>query len=91
MTKYAGAIIKAYYFEDKVTGKRRNTAVFARSAESAKAKLVRPPADRAKVYAVREVKPGEAKGGRWSRLRADGKSPEQSRIGKGQGFGPPRI
>jgi hypothetical protein len=90
MSRYAGAKIKAYYFEDKVSGKRRNTAVFARSAESAKEKLTRPPADRAKVYAVRDVKPGEGAGGRWSRIRADGKGPGESEHGKGRGFGPPR-
>ena len=90
MSRYAGAKIKAYYFEDKVSGKRRNTAVFARSAEAAKEKLVRPPADRAKVYAVRDVKPGEGAGGRWSRIRADGKGPDASTHGKGRGYGPPR-
>lgn len=88
--RLAGAKIKAYFFEDKVSGKRRNTAVFARSADAAKEKLVRPPADRARVYAVRDVKPGEGAGGRWSRIRADGKGPEASSMGKGRGFGPPR-
>jgi hypothetical protein len=90
MSRYAGAKIKAYYFEDKVSGKRRNTAVFARSAEEAKKNITRPPADRARVYAVRDKKPDEDSGGRWSRIRADGKGPEESRHGKGRGFGPPR-
>jgi hypothetical protein len=88
--RLAGAKIRAYYFEDTKTKKRRNTAVFARSADAAKEKLVRPPADRARVYAVRHVKPGEGAGGRWSRIRADGKGPGESEHGKGRGFGPPR-
>jgi hypothetical protein len=39
---------------------------------------------------VRDKKPDEDSGGRWSRLRADGKGPESSSLGKGRGFGPPR-
>ena len=88
--RYAGSKMKAYYFEDTRTGKKRNTAVFGTSAAAAKARLVRPPKEHARVYSVRTPKPGEGAGGRWSRIRADGKSPEQSSMGKGRGFGPPR-
>jgi hypothetical protein len=88
--RYAGSKMKAYYFEDKRSGKKRNTAVFATSAESAKDKLTRPPAEHARVYAVRTPEKGEGAGGRWSRIRADGKSPSKSSLGKGRGFGPPR-
>lgn len=90
MSRLAGAKIKAYFFEDTKTKKRRNTAVFASSAEAAKEKLVRPPADRARVYAVRDTKSGEAAGGKWSRIRADGLPPGKSQHGTGRGYGPPR-
>lgn len=84
------AKVKAYYFKDKITGKRRNTAVFATSAKAARAKLRRPSPKRAVVYAVRTPKAGEGRGGRWSRIRADGRSPAKSRLGRGRGFGPRR-
>jgi hypothetical protein len=81
---------KAYYFKDKVSGTKRNTPVFATSAAAAKKKLRRPSPEKAVVYAVRSPKAGEAKGGKWSRIRADGKSPTKSKMGKGRGFGPKR-
>ncbi|MGL5720306.1 MAG: hypothetical protein ACRCYP_05895 [Alphaproteobacteria bacterium] len=84
------AKIKGYYFKDKKTGKKRNTAVFATSAGAAKKKLRRPSAENAVVYSVRTPKAGETKGGKWSRVRADGKSPKKSKYGKGRGFGPKR-
>lgn len=77
---------KAYYFESKSTGRKRNTAVFASSAEAAKDKLKRPSPDDAKVYAVRDLNPTEkkqTKTGAWSRVRASGKSAEQDPRGKG--------
>ena len=90
MSNYAGSKTKAYYFKDKRTGKERNTAVFATSAAAAKEKLNRPPKEHAVVSAVRTPKPGEGKGGRWSRIRKDGKSPDKSAHGRGRAFGPPR-
>jgi hypothetical protein len=89
MSKYAGQTL-AYYFKDKRTGKVRNTAVFATNAEAAKNKLRRPAPEHAVVDTVRRVQPGEGKDGRWSRIRKDGKSPEQSAHGHGRGYGPPR-
>jgi hypothetical protein len=82
--------VKAYYFESKSTGKKRNTPVMATSASAAKSKLKRPAAGDAKVYAVRSPKPNETRGGKWSRVRADGKSPTKSKLGKGRGYGPRR-
>lgn len=79
--------VKAYYFEDTSTGRKRNTAVFAESAEQAKKKLKRPSPDRARVYKVRsllETEKQDLKTGRWSRIRASGKTPEQDP--RGQGF-----
>jgi hypothetical protein len=90
MSRYAGSKIKAYYFKDKVTGKKRNTAAFGTSAADAKEGITRPSPDRAVVYKVRTPEPGEGAGGRWSRIRADGRSPATSSLGKGRGFGPPR-
>ena len=84
------AKMKAYYLKSKSTGKKRNTAVFATSAKAAKAKSRRPSGSDAVVYAVRTPKAGETRGGKWSRVRADGKSPAKSRLGKGRGFGPKR-
>ena len=81
--------IKAYYFKDKVTGKERNTPVFATSAAAAKKKLRRPSPDNAVVSAVRTPQSGEGVKG-WSRVRKDGKGPEASKHGKGRGFGPKR-
>jgi hypothetical protein len=76
--------MKAYFFEDKRTGKKRNTAIFANSAKEAKEKLKRPSPKYAKVYAVRQAKPGEGKNGQWSRLGPDGKTIKSH----GRGFGP---
>ena len=84
------AKIKAYYLQSKKTGRKRNTPVMATSAKAAKAKSRRPSGSDAKVYAVRTPKAGETRGGKWSRVRADGKSPAKSRLGKGRGFGPKR-
>ncbi len=78
---------KLYFFKDKDTGKKRNTGVHASSAGEAKAKLKRPPKEKAVVYAVREKK---GTGSGWDRTRADGKGPKTSALGKGRGFGPPR-
>lgn len=84
------AKMKAYYLKSKSTGRKRNTAVFATSAKAAKAKSRRPSGSDAVVYAVRTPKAGETRGGKWSRVRADGKSPAKSRLGKGRGYGPKR-
>jgi hypothetical protein len=81
MSKYAGSTTKAYYF------KGRNTAVMATSAKQAREKKKRGGDE---IVTVRKLKPGEAKGGKWSRLRRDGKPPEKSAYGKGRGYGPPR-
>jgi hypothetical protein len=78
---------KLFFFKDKVTGKVRNTGVDAESASAAKAKLKRPPKERAVVAKVL-TKSKVSKG--WDRTRMDGKSPAKSAHGKGRGFGPPR-
>lgn len=80
--------IKAYYLQKG--GKKRNTPVFATSAAEAKKKAKRPKGPGVTVYAVRTPKAGETKGGKWSRVRADGKGPHASRMGKGSGYGPKR-
>jgi hypothetical protein len=82
--------IKAYYFKSRSTGKERNTAVLAESADAARAKLRRPAPKDAVVVAVRSLQPEEAKGGKWSRIRKDGKTPAKSAYGKGRGYGPRR-
>lgn len=84
------AKMKAYYVKSRKTGRKRNTAIFATSAKAAKAKSRRPAPSDAVVYAVRTPKAGETRGGKWSRVRADGKSPAKSRLGRGRGFGPKR-
>lgn len=81
---------KAYYFRDKRTGKERNTPVIAMTLAQARELLRRPSPEHAEVISVRKLKPGEAKDGRWSRIRRDGKSPEESKYGHGRGFGPAR-
>lgn len=78
---------KLFFFKDKVTGKTRNTGVHADSAAAAKAKLKRPPKERAVVAKVL-TKAKVSKG--WDRTRANGKSPKASALGKGRGYGPPR-
>lgn len=79
----------AYYFMDPRTGQKRNTAVFAPSLAAAKRKLRRPSPKVAKCYKRRKPKPGEIKAGIWSRVRPDGKGPNESRY-TGAGFGPKR-
>jgi hypothetical protein len=78
---------KLFFFKDRATGKVRNTGVHAETASAAKAKLKRPPKERAVVAKVLS-KPKVGKG--WDRTRIDGKSPGKSAHGKGRGFGPPR-
>jgi hypothetical protein len=82
--------MKAYYFKDKTTGRKRNTAIFATSASAARKKLKRPAPANAVVYAVRTPQTGEGAHGHWSRIRADGRTPQTSRLGHGRGFGPRR-
>jgi hypothetical protein len=79
--RHAGSAMRAYFFEDSRTGKKRNTPVFATSASAAKDKLTRPSPEHARVYASRKPYPGEGKGGRWSRKGPTGKIKEH-----GKGF-----
>ncbi len=75
---------KLYFFEG------RNTGVVARTAKEARARKKRGGQ---KIVAVREMTDDERERGlrgEWIRTRRDGKSPEQSRYGKGRGQGPPR-
>jgi len=81
---YKNAKNKLYYFEG------RNTGVVASSAAEAK-KNKSQGGD--KIVAVREMTDAERKqglAGKWIRTRRDGKSPNKSEYGKGQGYGPPR-
>lgn len=80
--------VRAYYLKVK-GGKEYNTPVFASSARQAKQKA-QFKAERLIVVSVRTPKPGEGKGGGWSRIRKDGKSPAKSKYGKGRGNGPSR-
>jgi hypothetical protein len=67
-----------------------NTGIAARSEAEARAKKKRGGDE---LVAVREPSESDRKAmaaGRWVRTRRDGKSPEQSKYGKGRGYGPPR-
>lgn len=76
---------KLYYFAG------RNTGIAATSAANARKKIKRAVGGKkAKLIGTRTPKPGEMKGGKWSRIRLDGKSPSKSKYGKGRGQGPPR-
>ena len=75
---------KAYYF------KGRNTPILATSAAAAR-KAKRRGGD--EIVSVRQLSAADKKAaasGRWVRTRRDGKSPGQSKYGKGRGYGPPR-
>lgn len=81
---------KLYFFEDKKTGKKRNTGVIASSAALAKAKLKRPSSESARIYKVRKLTATEKKvasRGGWVRGRADGSKPSGDRK---RGYGPKR-
>ena len=75
---------KLYFF------KGRNTAVVAPNASEARSRKKRGGEE---IVAVRTPSASDQKAiseGRWVRTRKDGKSPEQSKFGKGRGYGPPR-
>jgi hypothetical protein len=75
---------RLYYF------KGRNTGIAARSAEEARKKKKRGGDELVAVRTPNETERSQMARGIWVRTRRDGKSPGQSRYGKGRGQGPAR-
>jgi len=75
---------RLYYF------KGRNTGIAARSAEEARKKKKRGGDELVAVRTPSDSERGQMARGVWVRTRRDGKSPGQSRYGKGRGQGPAR-
>jgi hypothetical protein len=75
---------RLYYF------KGRNTGIAARSAEEARKKKKRGGDELVAVRTPSDSEKSQMARGVWVRTRRDGKSPGQSRYGKGRGQGPAR-
>ncbi|NDG71154.1 MAG: hypothetical protein EBY32_07585 [Proteobacteria bacterium] len=75
---------RLYYF------KGRNTGIAARSAEEARKKKKRGGDELVAVRTPSDSERSQMARGVWVRTRRDGKSPGQSRYGKGRGQGPAR-
>jgi hypothetical protein len=75
---------KLYYF------KGRNTGIAARSADEARKKKKRGGDELVAVRTPNKTERSQMARGIWVRTRRDGKSPGQSRYGKGRGQGPAR-
>jgi hypothetical protein len=75
---------RLYYF------KGRNTGIAARSAEEARKKKKRGGDELVAVRTPNDTERSQMARGVWVRTRRDGKSPGQSRYGKGRGQGPAR-
>jgi hypothetical protein len=75
---------RLYYF------KGRNTGIAARSAEEARKKKKRGGDELVAVRTPSDTERSQMARGIWVRTRRDGKSPGQSRYGKGRGQGPAR-
>ena len=75
---------RLYYF------KGRNTGIAARSAEEARKKKKRGGDELVAVRTPSATEKSQMSRGIWVRTRRDGKSPGQSRYGKGRGQGPAR-
>jgi len=75
---------RLYYF------KGRNTGIAARSAEEARSKKKRGGDELVAVRTPSDSEKSQMARGVWVRTRRDGKSPGQSRYGKGRGQGPAR-
>jgi len=75
---------RLYYF------KGRNTGIAARSAEEARSKKKRGGDELVAVRTPNATEKSQMARGVWVRTRRDGKSPGQSRYGKGRGQGPAR-
>jgi len=77
---------KAYWFEDKDTGKTRRTPSLGSSLEDAKSRLKRPAKDKAKVKRSRTLTPEEEKRARRGDWVKGAESKGDNRSGRG--FGP---
>jgi hypothetical protein len=75
---------RLYYF------KGRNTGIAAKSVEEARSKKKRGGDELVAVRTPSDSERGQMARGVWVRTRRDGKSPGQSRYGKGRGQGPAR-
>jgi LysM repeat protein len=75
---------RLYFFEG------RNTGIVAESEAQARAKKKRGGDNLVKVRDLSESDKKDVEAGRWVRTRQDGKSPQKSEYGKGQGYGPAR-
>jgi len=75
---------KLFYFEN------RNTPVVAKSAKEAREKKKRGGDKIVSTKKPSEKDKKDMKAGRWVRTRKDGKSPKDSKYGKGRGYGPKR-
>jgi len=75
---------RLYYF------KGRNTGIAAKSADEARAKKKRGGDELVAVRTPNETERSQMSRGIWVRTRRDGKSPDQSKYGKGRGQGPAR-
>jgi hypothetical protein len=98
----AQAQLPSYYFSSRLRGmkhfddyrlyyfKGRNTGIAARSAEEARSKKKRGGDELVAVRTPSDSEKSQMARGVWVRTRRDGKSPGQSRYGKGRGQGPAR-
>jgi hypothetical protein len=75
---------RLYYF------KGRNTGIAAKSVEEARSKKKRGGDELVAVRTPSDSEKSQMARGVWVRTRRDGKSPDQSRYGKGRGQGPAR-
>ena len=75
---------RLYYF------KGRNTGIAAKSVEEARSKKKRGGDELVAVRTPNATEKSQMARGVWVRTRRDGKSPDQSRYGKGRGQGPAR-
>jgi len=98
----AQAQLPSYYFSSRLRGvknfddyrlyyfKGRNTGIAAKSVEEARSKKKRGGDELVAVRTPNATEKSQMARGVWVRTRRDGKSPDQSRYGKGRGQGPAR-